>query len=171
MSLLLGVCFISSFRLALKKLCYWRWQINNLYIKYPQNYVLKVIFEKSKFHPTISLFSETILNMRCLYILIISKFMMKINNLHLSHNLNTRNKQRGNSTFSNSKTTLNLNLLDPKMYNLLPPLIRLMKTTRLSNKNALIIFKKMMLMYIRNTFRLYIFSITVMCLWLQCFVL
>ena len=85
-----------------------------------QKSILKIIFKKYRLYPFHLLFSKNILNVRCLYILAVSKFMI---NYEIKHNLGTRNRQYENLSLPMNKTTLNLKSLlyfGPKIYNKVP---------------------------------------------------
>ena len=105
-----------------------------------QNYILKIIFKKPKLFHTALLYSENILNVRCLYILTVSRFMIKsTNKSHISHSLSTRNKQAGNLSIPKNKTTLNLKsiiYLGPKIYNALPHNLRCLKANKIFNRKC-----------------------------------
>ena len=105
-----------------------------------QNYILKIIFRKPKLYHTVSLYSENILNIRCLFILTVSKYMTKLNQLGLTeivtHNFNTRVKQKGNLPLPYNKKTLSLKSivhLGPTIYNTLPLNIRQIKNDKSFN--------------------------------------
>ena len=93
-----------------------------------QKSILKIIFKKHRLYPSHLLFSKNILNVRCLYILAVAKFMINYESKPLiKHNLGTRNRQYENLSLPMNKTTLNLKSIlyfGPKIYNKVPISIR-----------------------------------------------
>lgn len=94
-----------------------------------QNYVLKVMYKKSKLCPTHNLYTEDILNVRCLYILCTCIFVYKNNKLktYVNHSYNTRARDNKHLQIPISNRNINLkflNYLAPKIYNLVPPNIK-----------------------------------------------
>ena len=104
-----------------------------------QKSILKIIFKKHRLYPSHLLFSKNILNVRCLYILAVAKFMINYESKPLiKHNLGKRNRQYENLSLPMNKTTLNLKSLlyfGPKIYNKVPISIRSSKIHKDSTFN------------------------------------
>ena len=104
-----------------------------------QNYILKIIFKKPKLYHTSLLYSVDVLNIRCLYILSVNKFMNRLNNLSIKHSVNTRCRQMGNLSMPYNKKTLCLKsivYLGPKLHNILPLQIRQLKANKKFNRKC-----------------------------------
>ena len=69
-----------------------------------QNSILKIIYKKTRLYHASLLYSESVLDARCLYILGVSKFMARVNNKkYISHKYQTRQKTRKSNVASEYK--------------------------------------------------------------------
>lgn len=94
-----------------------------------QNYILKIIYRKSKLYPTVDLYSGDVLDVRSIYILDTCLFVRKHNKLktYVEHSYDTRAKMNKQLQIPNSSKNVNqrfLNYLAPKIFNLIPTEIR-----------------------------------------------
>lgn len=90
-----------------------------------QNYILKIIYKKSRLYPTQQLYNDQIFNVRSLYILETCIFVYKQDHFkkYVNHDYQTRINIQKNLQIPQSKSTMNLrflNYLGPKFFNLLP---------------------------------------------------
>ena len=93
-----------------------------------QNSILKIIYKKTRLYHTSLLYSESVLDARCLYILCVSKFMARVNDKkYISHKYQTRQKNLENLMLPVSMNTMNLKsiaYMGPKIFNCIPTNIR-----------------------------------------------